>query len=100
MSEADLGPMRVLETAQGLQGRIEVLEHSGSLALVIDGVFQTVLPASSLGVTKGMLLRAGDHVELVPYFRPAVRSALLIGLGGSLRIIRSGRIVTLEVPKK
>jgi spermidine synthase len=76
--------MRVLETADGLHERIEVLEHEGSLALVIDGVFQTVIPASPIGLVKGMLLRGGDHVELVPYFRPAARSALLIGLGGGL----------------
>jgi spermidine synthase len=77
-------PMRVLEVADGRHGRIEVLEHRGSLALAIDGVFQTVVPAAPLGISRGILLRAGDHVELVPWLRPGAQSALLIGLGGGL----------------
>jgi len=82
--EEDEGPWRVVEASDGLFGRLEVLEHRGSLALAADGVFQTVFPASPIGIPKGMLLRGGDHAELVPYFRPSARTALLIGLGGGL----------------
>jgi spermidine synthase len=64
--------------------------------LTIDGVFQTVTPASSLHLPKGMLLRGGDHVELIPYFRPEARSALVIGLGGGLQT-RSLELYGLEV---
>lgn len=76
---------RVLEAVDGLHGRIEVLEHDGYLALAVDGVLQTVIPPAPLGIVKGTLLRGGDHVELIPYFRPGARNALLVGLGGGLQ---------------
>jgi SAM-dependent methyltransferase len=79
------GPMRVLEAVHGISGTIEVLEHGGMLALAIDGVFQTVAPAPPAGLSKGLLLRGGDHVELIPWLCPAARTALIIGLGGGLQ---------------
>jgi spermidine synthase len=87
---------RVLEAVDGIHGRIEVLERDGSLALAVDGVLQTVFPAAPLGIAKGMLLRGGDHVELIPYYRPAARTALLIGLGGGLEA-RALALYGLEV---
>jgi SAM-dependent methyltransferase len=81
------GPWRVLETAAGRDGgRIEVLEHRGSLALSVDGVFQTVVPPVPAGIPKGLLLRGGDHAELVPWLRPGARTVLLVGLGGGLHV--------------
>jgi len=79
------GPLRVLEVAGGRHGRIEVLEHRGFLALAIDGVFQTVVPPSIQGIHRGLLLRGGDHIELIPWLRPSARKALIIGLGGGLQ---------------
>ncbi len=76
--------MRILETAGGRHGRIEVLEHGGALALSIDGVIQTLMPPSTSDISKGTLLRGGDHVELAPRFRPEAGKALIIGLGGGL----------------
>jgi len=78
------GPMRVVEEADGLFGRIEVLEHHGTLALVADGVFQSVIPPCSHGMPKGLLIRGKDYAELIPYIRPDTRSALLIGVGAGL----------------
>jgi protein-L-isoaspartate O-methyltransferase len=34
---------------------------------------------------RGLLLRGGDHIELIPWLRPSAREALLIGLGGGLQ---------------
>jgi hypothetical protein len=52
--------------------------------LVSNGVFQTALPALTLGLPPGTLIRGRDYTELIPYFRPETRTALLIGLGGAL----------------
>ena len=76
------GPMRIVEAVDGLHGRIEVLDHRGALSLVVDGVFQTTIPPR--GIAPGMMLRGGDHVELIPLVRPDAASALIIGLGGGL----------------
>lgn len=76
------GPMRVLEQVEGLYGHLEVLEYRGTRAIVCNGVFQTAFPVSDFGIVPGTLLRGRDYVELIPYFRPQTRNALLIGLGG------------------
>lgn len=77
--------MRIRDSIVGQDGTIEVLEYRRHLALVIDSVFQTVMPLSTLRVHKGMLLRGGDHTELLPWLRPATATALFIGLGGGLQ---------------
>jgi spermidine synthase len=82
--QQEIGPMRVLESVEGLYGHLEVLEHNGAKALLCNGIFQTVVPASTLGVTRGMLIQGRDYIELIPYFRPECRSALLIGVAGAL----------------
>jgi spermidine synthase len=79
-----MGPMQVLESVEGRYGYLEVLEHHGTVALVCNGVFQTVLPVSGLGIMRGTLIRGRDYIELLPYFRPGTRTALLIGVGGGL----------------
>lgn len=78
------GAMRVLEEVEGLYGDLEVLEYRGTRALACNGIFQTVLPTSSLGIARGTLIRGRDYVELIPYFRPGARKALLIGVGAGL----------------
>ena len=78
------GPMRVVEEVEGVYGYLEVLEHGGTVALVCNGIFQTVLPVSGLGIMRGTLIRGRDYIELIPYFRPGTRTALLIGVGGGL----------------
>jgi predicted membrane-bound spermidine synthase len=78
------GPMRLLESAEGAYGHLEVLEHHGTRALVCNGIFQTVMPSSGLGITKGTLIRGRDYIELIPYFRPGCRDALMIGVAGAL----------------
>jgi spermidine synthase len=79
-----VGVIYVLEEVEGLYGHLEVLEHRGTRALACNGIFQTVLPASSLGIVRGTLIRGRDYVELIPYFRPGARKALLIGVGAGL----------------
>jgi len=78
------GAMRVLEEVEGLYGHLEVLEYHGTRALVCNGIFQTVVPTSGLGIVRGTLIRGRDYVELIPYFRPRTRKALLIGVGAGL----------------
>lgn len=75
---------RVLEAVEGIYGRLEVLEHNGARMLACDGIFQTALSAHGLGLQRGMLIRGRDYIELIPYFRPHARTALLIGVGGGL----------------
>lgn len=84
IAPGESGPMHVLEDVEGLYGYLEVLEYHGTRALVCNGIFQTVLPISGLGITKGTLIRGRDYTELIPYFRPKTRTALLIGVGGAL----------------
>ena len=79
-----LGDMNVLEEVEGLYGHLEVLEHNGDLALVCNGIFQTVLPALPFGIIKGTLIRGRDYIELIPYFRPNAKKGLLIGVGAGL----------------
>ena len=78
------GEMNVLEEIESLYGHLEVLEHNGTLALVCNGIFQTVLPALPFGIVKGTLIRGRDYIELIPYFRPNVKTGLLIGVGAGL----------------
>jgi spermidine synthase len=78
------GAMTILEQVDGLYGHLEVVECQGAKALLCDGIFQTALPHSATGITRGALLRGGDYVELIPYLRPGTKTALLIGLGGGL----------------
>jgi len=79
-----VGVMRVLEEVDGLYGHLEVLEHRGTRALACNGIFQSVVPTFGLGVVRGTLIRGRDYVELIPYFRPGARKALLIGVGAGL----------------
>lgn len=75
---------QVLAQVQGPYGRLEVLEARGLRMLVCDDVVQTAVPAAGLRMVPGTLLRGRDHVELIPYYRPQTRRALVIGLGGGL----------------
>jgi len=75
---------RVLETVQGECGRLQVLEFKDLRILTCDGVIQTASPAAGADLLPGTLIRARDYVELVAYYRPRARTALLIGLGGGL----------------
>jgi spermidine synthase len=52
--------------------------------LTCDGVIQTAVPTAAMDLRPGTLIRARDYVELAAYYRPAARTALIIGLGGGL----------------
>ena len=77
-------PEHIVESVEGIYGDLEVLEHSGSLSLICNGIFQTTMPMSGVATARGNLIRGRDYIELIPYLRPQTRSALLIGLGGGL----------------
>ena len=66
------------------RNELEVLETDRLKLLVCDGVIQTAVPISGVKLVPGVLIRARDYVELIPYYRPGTRTALLIGLGGGL----------------
>jgi spermidine synthase len=74
----------VVKRAEGLFGPLEVVESPYGRAILCNGVVQTLVPLSGLGLVRGTLLRGRDYTELVPYFRPDARQALLIGVGGGL----------------
>ena len=76
------GPDKLLERVDSLYGRLEVLEEGGSRFLFSDGILQTA--SSPSASRRGALIRGQDYFELVPYFRPAARKALILGLGGGL----------------
>jgi len=79
-----VGVMRVLKEVESLYGHLDVLEHHGTRVLACNGIFQTVVPTFGLGIVRGTLIRGRDYVELIPYFRPGARKALLIGVGAGL----------------
>lgn len=83
-SKKPSGEMSILEEVESLYGRLEILEHNGTLALVCNGIFQTVQPALPFGIVKGTLIRGRDFIELIPYFRPNAKTGLLIGVGAGL----------------
>ncbi len=78
------GAMHILGEVESLYGHLEILEYRGTRALACNGIFQTVLPAGGLGISRGILVRGRDYIELIPYFRPDTRKALLIGVGAGL----------------
>ncbi len=80
----EAGPMRVLERVEGFYGELEVVEHRGTRMLLCNGIVQTAMPATGMGITRGTLLRGRDYTELIPYLRPGARKALVIGLGAGL----------------
>lgn len=81
-----LGEIHVLEEADGLYSHLKVIEYNGTRALICDGVFQTIIPFSGLGIIRGSLISSRDYIELIPYFRPNTRTGLLIGTGAGLHI--------------
>lgn len=81
-----LGEMHVLEEVDGLYNHLKVIEYHGTRALISDGTFQTIIPFSGLGIIKGSLISSRDYIELIPYFRPKIRTGLLIGTGAGLHI--------------
>ncbi|MBN2474419.1 MAG: fused MFS/spermidine synthase [Pirellulales bacterium] len=77
-------PARVLASVQDTCGYLEVVEAGGLRLLVCDGVIQAAVPSSGVRLLPGVLIRARDYVELIPYYRTGTRNALVIGLGGGL----------------
>ena len=77
---------RLLKRIESFYGDLEILEHQGSILMVCNGIIQTAIPNSIVGITRGELIRNQDYIELIPYFRPKTRTALLIGLGGGMYV--------------
>lgn len=88
--------IHVLEEADGLYSHLKVIEYHGTRALISDGVFQTIIPFSGLGIIRGSLISSHDYIELIPYFRPKTRTGLLIGTGAGLHI-RSLALYGIEI---
>ena len=77
-------PGRVLKRVEGRFGTLEVVDGVLGRAILCNGEVQTLMPTSGLGLVPGTLLRGRDYTELLAYFRPRARRALLIGVGGGL----------------
>ncbi len=91
-----LGEMHVLEEADGLYSHLKVIEYHGTRALISDGIFQTIIPFSGLGIIRGSLISSRDYIELIPYFRPKTQTGLLIGTGAGLHI-RSLALYSIDI---
>ena len=77
--------LSVLHREESSYGEILVLEDDFSRYLLVDGILQGELPHLLEAVTRrGDLLRAGNHLELLPHLRPRGRRALFIGLGAGV----------------
>jgi spermidine synthase len=74
----------VLRQVNGLYGDLQVVEGRHGRSLVCNGIVQTAVASSPVGLVPGTLLRGRDYAELIPYFRPRTKKALLIGVGGGL----------------
>jgi len=66
-------------------GRLLVIEKDHQLCLLVNGVMQTGMPMDFDHRDRGDLLRDWDYdFELLPYFNPGGRTAVIVGLGGGL----------------
>jgi len=74
----------VLDQAESSYGDITLVEREGVRSLLVNGVSQTSVPLSTVGLVRGSLVAARDYVELIPYFRPDASTALVIGLGAGM----------------
>jgi len=93
-------PGEVLMSRQSLYGSVIVAEDLGHRLLIVDGVLQTGAPLELDATGKAShLINERYHLELLPYYRPAATSALLIGLGGGLfpRVMASHGVDTVSV---
>lgn len=73
-----------LEHVESAYGDLEVFETSGTRWLLCNGVTQAAMPVQGMGLEPGTLVRGGDYTDLIAYYRPQARTALLVGLGGAL----------------
>ncbi|MBI3922856.1 MAG: fused MFS/spermidine synthase, partial [Armatimonadetes bacterium] len=83
-----------------LCGRLEVWTTDKQRLLLVDGMLQTAMPSDPSAVAeRNHLFPEHYWAELLPYFRPKARNALLIGLGGGLlpQVLRSYGIETEAV---
>ena len=55
-----------------------------NLCLLMDGIMQTAVMKNQI-ISRGDSLKIGNRLELLPFFNPNGRKALLIGLGGGLQ---------------
>ena len=75
---------RVVETIDGEYGRLQVLELKGLRILTCDEVIQGAVPVEEISLSPRMLIRSGDYIGLIPYFRPGATTALVLGLGAGV----------------
>lgn len=83
-----------------LAGRIEVWVSPSQKLMLVDGMLQTAMPLDERKITERHHLFPEMYwLELLPYFRPGARKALLVGLGGGLlpRVLSSYGITTHAV---
>ncbi len=75
---------KVLAEVAGKYGRLQVAEIKGVRMLVCGDVVQSAIPTEGIALTPQQLVRSRDFVGLVPYYRPHIETALVIGLGAGL----------------
>lgn len=78
-------PPKLLKRTNSFYGSIDVMEFQDRRYLFIDRMLQTSMPLSdSFYQEKGTALKEQYFFELLPYFNPQAKTALVIGLGGGL----------------
>ena len=86
--------------AQSLYGELTVMDSGEDRLLLIDGMVHTAIPRNREVVQeKGYALAQNYYLELLPYYYPAGKKALVVGLGGGLicQILANYQIETKAV---
>ncbi len=72
----------VVAHVQGLYGDLQVVEHDGLRSLYVDGITNSEIDLATGESTSDYVAA----LELLPFFHPEAKRALLIGLGGGLLV--------------
>lgn len=63
---------------------LKVVDRGAQRYLLSNNILQTAMNRGGLFLTRGSLIWSRNYMELLPYFNPRGRTALVIGLGGGL----------------
>jgi predicted membrane-bound spermidine synthase len=74
---------KVLEYIEGLYGNISLVDSGWHRKMFVNNILQAGTN-KLIPITKGSLISSRDYLELIPYYVPFAKNALLIGLGGGI----------------
>ena len=77
----------LVHQTDSLYGQLRVIDKKALRIFTIDGIPQTIVEKSMLEHSyKGYSLEHKNFIELLPFYHPEGKSALLVGLGGGLDV--------------